>query len=249
MSTTTDSLDRSRSVAATIEGWLTDAEGELLFRLARSCPDGLPIVEIGSWKGKSTVWLAGGVRDRSLTKVFAIDPHEASLEDPAARTLDALRANLARAEVSGTVVPIVTGSHDAAPGFIETPGVIFVDGSHLEEAVRIDLDDWFPKLADGGVLALHDVLNDRWSGPRRALRGLLWRSRQLAPVQFVDSIAWMKKVKRNSGAELLRNRLAVLLLVAYEIRPNRLPGPIAALLRAVYRQTPLKRRPDPDSGR
>ena len=144
--------------------------------------------------------------------------------------------------MADAVVPIVAAAHNAAPAFDQRPGVIFVDGSHLEQAVRIDLDDWFPKLAEDGVLALHDVINQRWSGPRRALRRLMWRSTEITAVQFVDSIAWMRKVKRNSRSDRLRNRLAVLLLMAYEIRPARLPAPIAAVLRGIYRLTPLKRK-------
>ena len=241
MSATTDPRERARAVAATIEGWLTDGEGELLFRLVAACPPGLSIVEIGSWKGKSTVWLASGLRPSAGTQVFAIDPHERSLEDSNAVTLDDLKRNLQRSGVMDAVVPIVATSHDAASTFDKLPGVIFIDGSHLEEAVRIDLEDWFPKLADGGVLALHDVLNERWSGPRRALRSLLWRSTEITSVQFVDSIAWMRKVMRSSVGDRLRNRFAVLLLMAYEIRPARLPAPLAALFRAVYRLTPLKR--------
>jgi predicted O-methyltransferase YrrM len=235
-------LEQARATAAAIEGWLTDAEGEFLFRLAGACPPGLPVVEIGSWKGKSTVWLASGVRPSAGTLVFAIDPHEQSLEDPGATTLDELRENLARSGVARAVVPIVDESHNAARTFEQTPGVVFVDGSHLHDAVRIDLDDWLPKLVDGGVLALHDVLNERWSGPRRALRRLLWHSTEITAVQFVDSIAWMKKITRSSRGDRIRNRAAVLLLLAYEIRPARLPAPIAAVLRAIYRRTPLKRK-------
>jgi predicted O-methyltransferase YrrM len=238
----TDELEQARAAAAAIDGWLTDAEGELLFRLAAACPAGLPVVEIGSWKGKSTVWLASGVRPSAGTLVFAIDPHEQSLEDPGATTLDDLKENLARSGVAHVVVPIVNDSHNAAPAFDQMPGVVFVDGSHLREAVRIDLADWFPKLAVGGVLAVHDVLNDRWSGPRRALRALLWRSTELGAVQFVDSIAWMRKCRRNTIADRARNLVAAALLVAYEIRPARVPPPLAALLRMVYRLTPLKRR-------
>jgi predicted O-methyltransferase YrrM len=242
MTAATAPTEHARATAASIEGWLTDAEGEFLFRLAAGCPPGLPVVEIGSWKGKSTVWLASGVRPSGGTLVFAIDPHEQSLEDPSATTFDELKQNLARSGVSHVVVPIVDASHNVARTFEQTPGVVFVDGSHLYDNVRTDLDDWFPKLVDGGILALHDVLNEQWSGPRQALRRLLWHSTEIAAVQFVDSIAWMKKVKRNSGGERIRNRVAVLLLLAYEIRPARLPAPIAAVLRAIYRLTPLKRK-------
>lgn len=231
----TERLERTRAMAAMIEGWLTDAEGELLFRLAAAFPPSTCVVEIGSWKGKSTVWLASGLHPSNGTQVFAIDPHEKSLEDPNAITLDDLNINLARSGLAHAVVPIVAASHDVAVTFQRRPGLVFVDGNHLEDAVRTDLDDWFPKLVDGGVLALHDVLNERWSGPRRALRSLLWRSTEIATVQFVDSIAWMKKVKSSSRRDRLRNRLAVLLLLAYEIRPSRLPAPIVAVLRIVYR--------------
>ena len=236
-----DRLELARQTAATIDGWLTDREGELLFRLADLCPPGAAIVEIGSWKGKSTVWLASGVRDPGTTMVFAIDPHEQSLEDRNARTLEDLKANLTRAEVSGRVVPIVATSHAAAAAFEQKPGLVFVDGSHLEEAVRTDLEDWLPKLVDGGVVALHDVVNHRWAGPRRALRRALWRSTELTGVQFVDSIAWMAKVGRNTGRDRRRNRVAALLLIAYEITALDVPAPIMALLRSVYRFTPFKR--------
>jgi predicted O-methyltransferase YrrM len=240
MTATTAPREQARAAAAGIEGWLTGAEGELLFRLAAACPPGLPVVEIGSWKGKSTVWLASGVRRSAGTLVFAIDPHEQSLEDPDATTLEDLKRNLEQSGVGHVVVPIVAASHNAAPAFDQTPGVVFVDGSHMEDAVRIDLDDWFPKLVDGGVLALHDVLNQRWPGPRRALRRLLWRSTEIAAVQFVDSIAWMRKVRRNTPADRLRNRFAAVLLVAYEFRRFPLPAPVATLLRTIYRRTLLK---------
>jgi MMP 1-O-methyltransferase len=245
MSQTNDRLERARAIAETIEGWLSAAEGELLFRLAESCPQGLPVVEIGSWKGKSTVWLAAGVRPSAGTLVFAIDPHEQSLEDPNATTLDDLKKNLARSGVANMVVPIVSTSHEAARSFDQQPGVIFLDGNHKEEAVRVDLADWFPKLADGGAFVIHDVFGDLWPGPRRALRALLWKSTQIQGVRFVDTIAWMRKVESNRAADRLLNRFAAALLVAYELRPARLPAPIATLLRKVYRWGPRKRRARP----
>src|SRR5436309_5594225 len=127
MGTMTERLERTRVVAATIEGWLTDAEGELLFRLADASPPGMCTVEIGSWKGKSTVWLASGLHPSDGMQVFAIDPHEKSLEDPNAATLDELNINLVRSGVSQAVVPIVAASHDAAQAFERKPGLVFVD--------------------------------------------------------------------------------------------------------------------------
>jgi hypothetical protein len=92
------------------------------------------------------------------------------------------------------------------------------------------------------VLALHDVINRRWSGPRSVLRELLWRSNEITAVHFVGSIAYMTKVQRNTAADRWRNRLVALLLRAYDMRLASAPAPIAAVARAVYRRTPLKRK-------
>ena len=151
-----------------------------------------------------------------------------------------LRDNLARAGVTDAVETVVSQSHAYAPTFVQRPGVVVVDGSHLEEAVQVDLDDWLPKLIEGGVIALHDVINHRWSGPRRALRRLLWHSTQITAVQFVDSIAWMKKVQHNSASDRRRNRLVALLLSGLRDQSGTVPPPFPALIRAAYRRTPLK---------
>ena len=174
-------------------------------------------------------------------RVFAIDPHKASLEDPSANTLADLRDNLARAGVAEAVEPVVAPSHEAAAVFTRTAGFVFVDGNHLEDAVREDLADWLPKLARGGTIALHDVLNERWAGPRRAVRDLLWRSREIEAVRFTDSIAWTRRVAKPSIADRLRNRFVAALLAAYEVRSIGLPSPLMAVIRAIYRRTPLKR--------
>ena len=139
-------------------------------------------------------------------------------------------------------MPIVARSHEAAGWFADHPGVVFIDGNHLEDAIRIDLDDWLPKLVDGGVLALHDVLNERWPGPRRAVAALLWRSSEIGPAQFIDSIAWMKKVGRNPWRDRLQNRFAALLLTAYAAKMLALPEAVRALLQVVHRRMPLNRR-------
>jgi len=235
-------LRRAQQSASSVDGWLTTGEGELLFALAAKCPPDAPIVEIGSCKGKSTIFLAAGAGDSATPRVFAIDPHEGSLEDPAATRLAALRANLEAAGVAKSVVPIVARSHDAAACFAERPGLVFIDGNHLEDAVRVDLEDWLPKVLDGGVVALHDVLNGRWAGPRRAVAALLWRSTEISPARFTDSIAWMRKVGRNTWRDRARNRFAAMLLTAYGVKARGLPGPVLAALRVVYRRTPLKRQ-------
>jgi predicted O-methyltransferase YrrM len=239
---TMDQFGRARAAADTIEGWLTAAEGELLFTLAASCPPGGTIVEIGSWKGKSTTWLVEGAGLASGIRLFAVDPHEPYLADPQADSLRDFRENLDRLGLTARVTPIVARSQDAAESFGLPIDLLFIDGDHEEGPVTADVAVWLPKVPAGGRVALHDVINRQWPGPRRALRRLMWRSTEITAVQFVDSIAWMRKVKRNSWSDRARNRLAALMLMAYEIVPAHLPAPVAAVLREMYRLTPLKRK-------
>ena len=233
-------IERARVGARHVAGWLTDAEGELLFSLAANCPTSATIVEIGSWQGKSTIWIASGAR-RIGGRVFAIDPHEGSLEDPSARTLAFLKTNLAGAGVADIVTPVVARSQDAAASIPDRCHLLFIDGDHTAPGVRRDLDVWLPKVYVGGIVALHDVINPAWSGPRREFARLLWRTRALKDVTFVDSIAYARKVETNTAADRMANAVAALTLTAYGLRPRNLPAPIARGLRWLAGFTPLKK--------
>jgi predicted O-methyltransferase YrrM len=72
----------ARQRAGDVEGWLSDRQGRALFDAAAKATGGGAIVEIGSWKGRSTTWLASGAR-LAGQRVYAIDPHRGSREDPA----------------------------------------------------------------------------------------------------------------------------------------------------------------------
>jgi predicted O-methyltransferase YrrM len=235
--------ESARRTAAEVEGWLTDREGECLFDLAAACRGAGVIVEIGSWKGRSTVWIGAGARAGARPMIFAIDPHEGSLEDPDANTLGDLRSTLTRAGLAGSVTPLVARSDAAAPSFTRPIEFLFIDGNHEEAIAARDLADWLPKLVPGGWFAMHDVLTEVWPGPRRALRRVLWRSREIADVRFVDTLACGRKLAANTIADRLRNRALALLLVVYDVMPRHLPPWIANPVRAVYRLTPLKGRP------
>lgn len=149
-----------------VEGWLQPAEAWVLFEAARtSCPgaDQALAVEIGSYKGRSAIALASGLRVRGGGRVVAIDPF--ALEPGQQAAFD---ANLARAGFSDLVEAIPAYSHDARPK-IEDRSVLtlFVDGSHDYEDVKQDVLDWESALLDGAVVAFNDPF---WSGVSRALR-------------------------------------------------------------------------------
>jgi predicted O-methyltransferase YrrM len=234
-------IERARAAARPVAGWLTDAEGELLFDLAANCPPSATIVEIGSWHGKSTIWLASGARLVG-GRVVAIDPHHGSFEDPAASTLAILKTNLANAGVADLVTPIVARSQDARDSVTDRYDLLFIDGDHAAAGVRRDLEVWLPGLRAGGTVALHDVVNPAWSGPRREVARLLWQSRALGRVRFVDSIAYARKVGTSTAADRIANAAAALALRAYGLRPLHMPALVARVLRWLAGFTPLKRR-------
>ncbi len=72
-------LEVERTVSH-VEGWLSHREGRLLYALAKKCPAETSIVEIGSFEGKSAIWLASGSKRGNQIKVYSIDPHRGGTE-------------------------------------------------------------------------------------------------------------------------------------------------------------------------
>ena len=207
-------------MAESAGGWLNDAEGSLLYRLACNCTGKGVIVEIGSWKGRSTIWLGHGSRDGRQVKIHAVDPHTGSPEhhqNEANRvwTFDEFQQNIRAAGVDDVVVPHVDYSVNAAREFNEPVEFIFIDGLHDYESVKADFEAWFPKVIEGGVMAFHDTTG--WPGPRRLVSERLFKSRCFRKVRFVKSITYGVKTARNSAPERLANRLRLGLFLSYAL--------------------------------
>lgn len=221
-----------------VEGWLTREEGELLYRLARQYTGRGVIVEIGSFKGRSTIWLAKGSEAGAGVPVYAIDPHTGSEEHQAIAggqvwTYDEFLANLHRAGVEELVHPLVTTSAQAATSFRLPVELLFIDGNHCYEAVRQDFDLWFPKLIEGGYLLMHDTI--RWDGPRRVARESLYRSRHFRNVGFVHSMSFGQKVACNTPADRLRSWYVLLLHTVYDrLSYIRVPSLFKRLAKAIF---------------
>jgi predicted O-methyltransferase YrrM len=192
-----DFRTRVKPVISDIPGWLTDEEGEALYELARACRDGV-IVEIGSWKGKSTVCLALGSQAGNSVPVYAIDPH-------ADYRFGDFKTNIERAGIAELVRPIASLSQAAADGFEEPIELLFVDGAHEYDLVLEDFEQWVPKVVDGGFVAFHDTT---WTkGPRKVVGQGIYRSRRFNDVRFVvGSTTVARKVAGNSLADRMRNR-------------------------------------------
>jgi MMP 1-O-methyltransferase len=196
-----------------VGGWLTGKEGRLLYTLARRCTGRGVIVEIGSWKGKSTIWLASGSRRGAGATVYAIDPHTAESDNLATQsavpTFAEFTDNIRRAGIADLVVPLVMTSADAAGDFDRPVELLFIDGAHDYASVALDFELWFPKLLDGGTIAFHDTV--AWEGPRRLVAECVFRGRWARHARFVDSTTCAEKVSQNTIADRVRNRYALAL--------------------------------------
>lgn len=122
------SLKEAEKWAMKAEGFLSKPEGMLLYRLARECNGKGEIVEIGSWKGRSTIWLAQGSRDGKGKNIVAIDPHVSYEEMPEGNSFEEFNENLKKAGVKDIVKPLVKTSEAAAKNFNEKVSLVFVDG-------------------------------------------------------------------------------------------------------------------------
>jgi MMP 1-O-methyltransferase len=193
-----DFQTRVKPLIADIPGWLTDEEGEALYELARSCNGSGVIVEIGSWKGKSTVCLGLGSQAGNSVPVYAVDPH-------ADYRFGDFKTNVERAGLADLVRPIASLSQTAADDFDQAIELLFVDGSHEYDLVLEDFEKWVPKVVDGGWVAFHDTT---WTkGPRKVVGQGIYRSRRFKDARFVvGSTTVARKVARNSLADRARNR-------------------------------------------
>ena len=157
--------DQVAGIANAVDGWLSEAQGRALFAAAAGASGRGAIVEIGSWKGRSTIWLGHGARHAN-TRVFAVDPHRGSAEDRGAQTLEPFKANLQRAGLSGVVHPLVMTSIEALQAIQGPVELLFVDGDHSVAGARRDAEAWLPRLMPTGTVMFHDVATSGYSGPR-----------------------------------------------------------------------------------
>lgn len=190
-----------------MEGWLSDTEGELLYELAKKCSGRGVIVEIGSFKGKSTIWLAKGSKAGKSVKIYAIDPHQGYTEHDTSvspnDTFIDFQSNIKSAQVDDLIVPIIQKSSDALEFVKEPIEFIFIDGSHEYEAVIDDYHNWIPKLLNNGVAAFHDTIG--FLGPRKAINECVYLGKQFISIKLTDEITHAVKANRISFSDQIKN--------------------------------------------
>lgn len=173
---------------------ILDIEGELLYKYSQKCKKS--IVEIGSWKGRSTIWLASGFKGKG--KVYAIDPHEGIKEGearPIGKSYEDFIKNIKNSGLEDLIEPIIMTSIEAIKDWKENLDLIFIDGSHEYSNVLLDFLCWAPFIDRGGFVALHDTIG--YIGPKRVLREIISRSPIWAIVAFKGQIAIARKTRYN----------------------------------------------------
>lgn len=152
-----------------IEGFLVPGQERWLFETAWALPDGATIVEIGSYKGRSTCCLAYGCVG-TRKRVYAIDTFSGNDTDFLRRDFfTVFKENVERCGLSDYVVPAIGFSAEIARTWSRPIHLLFIDGSHVYEDVLADFHGFFPWVVPGGIVALHDVGDGRGHpGPFRA---------------------------------------------------------------------------------
>ncbi|MGH9139170.1 MAG: class I SAM-dependent methyltransferase [Acidimicrobiales bacterium] len=173
-----------REHALAANGFMPPDDGDALHAAALAAAEavpGAPFVEVGSYCGRSTIWLAAAAREAG-TVVFAVDHHRGSEEnqagwehhDPALvdeqtgmmDTLPHFRRALLDAGLERYAVAVVGQSPLVAEHWGTRAALVFIDGGHGAEPARGDYEGWAPKVAVGGTLAIHDVFPDPADGGR-----------------------------------------------------------------------------------
>jgi predicted O-methyltransferase YrrM len=167
----------------TVEGWLHPLEGYFLHLLAAEGPGVGEIVEVGSYLGRSTAFLASGSRSAHREKITAVDHFRGSPEHQSGQileskllkeegtTLHRFRDNLHRLGLAEQVTALVASSEEAARVWTKPIRLLFIDGDHSYEASRRDFEVWSPFVISGGIVCFHDI--GVWPGVTRFYQELL----------------------------------------------------------------------------
>ncbi|WP_406827879.1 class I SAM-dependent methyltransferase [Microbulbifer sp. ARAS458-1] len=195
----------------TVKGFLADTEGEALYRLAADASDRGPCLEVGSYCGKSTIYLGSACKLMDNT-LFAVDHHRGSEEhqpgeeyhdrelfDDRSQLMDsfhAFRTNMRAAKLEDHVVPVVAPTAVAARHWNTPLGLVFIDGGHSLEAALADYRSWSRHIVPGGYLAIHDIFPNPEDGGQAPydIYKLALASGQFELVELVETLGILRRL-------------------------------------------------------
>ncbi len=189
-----DAMSEAWALARDIEGALTLREVHFLALAMASTPAAGATVEIGSFKGRSTVALASVARRYGLDPVVAIDPHTGpSITDPplgaTGSSYETFISNLEKAGIREHVDVRRAFSRDVAARWEGPIRFLRIDGDYTYGGALEDWRIFQPHLVPGAIVALHDVLH-AYEGPIRVFVEEILRSPGFGAAGFVGSVGW-----------------------------------------------------------
>jgi MMP 1-O-methyltransferase len=169
------------AAARAAKGFMPDDEGAFLHQRAVEAGRRGPLLEVGTYCGKSAIYLGAAARATGST-VFTVDHHRGSEENQAGwehhdptlvdpelglmDTLPVFRATIARAGLEDQVVAVVGRSATVARNWRLPLALLFIDGGHGEEPAHTDYEGWAPWVRSDGLMLIHDVFPDPADGGR-----------------------------------------------------------------------------------
>jgi predicted O-methyltransferase YrrM len=194
-----------------VKGFLAEDEANALYEHSAALSCRAPVLEIGSYCGKSTIYIGtacketGGVlyaldhHRGSEEHQFGEEYHDSDLYDNSVELVDTFkefRKNIRAAELEDTVIPLVTTSKLASRGWATPLSMVFIDGGHSMQAAMTDYQSWAGHIISGGILAIHDLFPNPDEGGQAPITiyRLALASKLFEEVAIVNTLGLLRRV-------------------------------------------------------
>lgn len=196
-----EKIEHVKRITKKVEGRIAPEEAELLYHLAGQFECEGEIVEIGSYQGYSTIWLASGSKEANMGKVYAVDPH--NMTDHGFNEA-IFRKNIEDANLDDHVVPVISTSSEAEKTWSKPIRLLFIDGAHDYESAKNDFVLWEKHVIQYGIIAFHDFLSMTCPGVTKVVREHIFNSDNYVVVGCVNTVIYAKKVAGLSDEEEIK---------------------------------------------
>ena len=197
-------------LAESVKGFMPADEGLALNRHGTSLDVEGPFLEVGSYCGKSGIYLGFAAKETARL-LFSVDHHRGSEEnqpgwewhDPEIvaqetgliDTLPEFRRNIKKAGLEDNVVAVVGDSPTIAKNWATPLALLFIDGGHGAEPAHADYENWVPKLLIGGKLLIHDVFENPEEGGRPPFE-IFQRAMDSKSFEEIEAVGSLRVLKR-----------------------------------------------------
>lgn len=198
-----------------VKGFLAEDEACALYQYAEETSSFGPILEVGSYCGKSTVYL-GVAAKKNNAVVFAVDHHRGSEEHQLGEeyhdadlydadvalydTFKDFRKNMRAADLDDTVIPLVSSSQVAAKQWHTPLAMVFIDGGHSFEAAEMDYRSWAVHVKIGGILCIHDLFPNPDEGGQAPITiyRMALASGLFEEIEIVNTLGILRRIQQPS---------------------------------------------------